>query len=80
MVRGRDATARFSAAAEQGHIDNTNGILDGVISRKAEMARRTEEQISTLFVRPSYGRARAVGLTASEASSRLRTAIGAGLL
>lgn len=80
MYRGRDPEALFSLAAEQGNIDSTNGILDGVLARKSEMARRTEEQIKTLLVNPSYGRNRALGPTASEASSRLSTARDAGLL
>ena len=80
MHRGRDAEALFSTAAEKGNISNTNGILDGLISRKAEMARRTEEQIKTLIVRPSFGRVRNLGPTAEEASKRLATVADAGVL
>ncbi len=80
MHRGREAHELFSSAAETGNIAGTNGILDGLIARKAEMARRTEEQIKTLIVRPSYGRVRNLGPTATEASSRLATVARTGVI
>jgi len=80
MYRGRDPVALFSVAAEQDNINGTNGLLDGVISRKSEMSRRTEEQIKTLLVSPSYGRARALGPTAEEASSVLSTLRSSGVI
>ena len=71
MLRGREPIALFSLAAEQDNINGTNGLLDGLIQRKTEMARRTEEQIKTLLLRPSTGRVRNLGPTAEEASSKL---------
>jgi len=80
MFRGRDPVALFSLAAEQDNINGTNGLLDGVLARKAEMARRTEEQIKTLLVSPSTGRVRNLGPTAEEASSMLSTLRSSGVV
>lgn len=78
--RGRDRSATFSTGVEKANIQSGNAVLDGLIARKAEMADRTEKQISALFKNKSYGRNRALGPTADEASSYFERARGSGAL
>lgn len=78
--RGRNPEAVSGLATERGNIASGNAVLDGLFARKAEMADRTEKQLSVLFKNPSYGRNRALGPTAAEASSYLGRARAAGVL
>lgn len=70
-LRGRDGAAVFTEGAEESNAQVTNGITDVLIDRKDEMKRRCSDQLGDLFANAgdSYGRARAVGMTAREASS-----------
>jgi len=69
-LRQRDSAGAFSEGAERANVVTTNAITDGLIARKDEMAKRCEDQLKDLFANApnSYGRARAVGMTASEAA------------
>ena len=71
-LRQRHEAATLSEGAERVNAANINGITDELITRKPEMARRCKEQLGDLFPAStagnSYGRARAVGMTAREAS------------
>lgn len=78
--RGRDRSAAFSTGVEKANIQSGNAVLDGLFARKAEMADRTEKQLSALFRNKSYGRNRALGPTADEASSYFERARSSGAL
>lgn len=78
--RGRDSSAAFSTAAEQGNIDTGNAVLDGLFARKAQMRTQTEAQLGKLFNHKGYGRSRALGPSADEASAYFNTALRSGAL
>lgn len=78
--RGRGREGTFSTAFEEANIQSGNAVLDGLFARKAEMAARTEKQLSGLLKNKSYGRSRALGPTAAEAASYLERARASGAL
>jgi len=69
-IRQRHVAATLTEGAEQANVDNVQGLMDGLFAHKDEMAKRCESQLGDLFssAKGSYGRARAVGMTAREAS------------
>lgn len=70
MLRQRNPEAVFTEGAEKANIDNQQGLLGTLFARKDEMHRRCEDQLGGLFATSegSYGRVRAVGMSADEAS------------
>jgi hypothetical protein len=75
-LRQRHGAATLSQGAEQANVENIQGIMDKLIARKPAMAKLCEQQLGELFPgsKNSYGRARAVGMTASEASALVNRA------
>lgn len=69
-LRGRGGEATFTEGAEKSHVENHQGVLDSLFSRKDKMRSMCETQLGSLFANSgdSYGRARNVGMTAREAS------------
>lgn len=69
-LRQRSGEATLSSGAEHSNARVINEFTDGLIARKGEMKKRCEAQLSDLFAnaKNSYGRNRAVGLPAREAS------------
>ena len=69
-IRQRHVAATLSEGAEQANVDTMQGTMEGLFARKEIMAKRCESQLRSLFKggKDSYGRNRAVGMTAREAS------------
>jgi hypothetical protein len=65
----REVDATLSECAERTNLDGQK-VLDDLFSKREEMGNRAEHQLEDLFAhtKDSYGRARAVGMTAAEAS------------
>ena len=70
MLNQRNPEAKFTEGAEKLNVVNKQGVTDLLFANKDEMRKRSEAQLSDLFSNSdnSYGRARAVGMTAEEAS------------
>ena len=70
VLRQRGGEATFTEGAEKLNVHTIQGVMDGLFANKDEMAKRARAQLGDLFANAenSYGRARAVGMTAAEAS------------
>lgn len=70
MLRQRNPEAAFTEGIERSNVETIQGLTDVLFANKEEMAKRTQAQLSDLMANAtnSYGRARAVGMTAAEAS------------
>ena len=66
----RGDQGQLSDAAEASNKENVQGIMTALLKNKSKMGSQAESQLKSLFSHTgdSYGRARAVGTTASEAS------------
>jgi hypothetical protein len=75
-LRQRDGHVVFTEGAEQSNVDGVQDLLQTLLEHKDEMGQRCEEQLGDLFANAgnSYGRARAVGMTAREASGLINRA------
>lgn len=75
-LRGRDPAGAFTEGVEQANVDGVQGLVATLFEHKDEMGRRCESQLGDLFANSanSYGRARAVGMTAREASGLVNRA------
>jgi len=71
----RNPEALLSQGAELSHVENINGVLDNLFSRRAEMRALCNEQLSSLYdTKDFYGRTLSVGASASDASSLVNRA------
>jgi len=66
----RGEQAHLSEAAEKSNQQTVQGITSALLKNKEKMGRQAESQLKSLFKNTgeSYGRARAVGTTAADAS------------
>lgn len=79
-LRQRNPEGVLTEGAERSNVETTNGILDGLFARKGQMQARAKAQLGDLFdnAEGSYGRARAVGMTAEQASRVVDRAFRSG--
>ena len=64
----RNPEALMSQGVELSSVETSNGVLDGLFSKKDEMARQCKEQLGSLFSSKGEGRTSRLGMTADEAS------------
>lgn len=69
-LRQRGVAGAFTEGAERSNVETVQGVMDTLLANKDKMSRQAEQQLGSLFdnAENSYGRARAVGMTAAEAS------------
>jgi hypothetical protein len=77
-LRQRNPEAVFTEGVEKINVNTIQGVMDGLFANKAEMHKRCEAQLGELFAGKSYGRARAVGMTAAQASRVVDRAFSQG--
>jgi hypothetical protein len=80
VLSGRASTGQFSEGVEQANVDNIQGFLEAAFAQKDRMRSQVEKQLGNAFPRAAakgYGRARAVGTTARDASDRVLRALSA---
>lgn len=75
-LRQRGGAATFTEGVEQANVDNQQGVLGSLFARREKMRSMCESQLGKLFdnADDSYGRARAVGMSAREASGMVNRA------
>ena len=65
----RNPEALLSEGAEQSNVAITNQMLDGLFSRRDQMAKKSYAQLSSLYTNKShYGRNTRLGMSAGESS------------
>lgn len=71
----RNPEALLTEGAENSNVQITNEMLDGLFSRRDEMAKKSYAQLSSLFTnKEHYGRNVRLGMSADEASKLITRA------
>lgn len=75
-LRQRNPEATLTQEGEQRNVNSIQGVVDDLFANKDKMRAACKAQLGSLFnnTSNSYGRARAVGMTAQEASGLVNRA------
>ena len=79
-ISGRASTGQFSEGAELANVGNIQGFLEAAFAQKDRMRQQVAKQLGAAFPQAAakgYGRARAVGIPARDASDRVLRALSA---
>lgn len=75
----RDPHSLLSEGAERSNVSAANEMLDGLFSRRDEMAKKSYSQLSSLYTnKEHYGRNTRLGMSAAEASKLVNKAFSGG--